>query len=157
MTTFHAAPPVPAHDSADALATVRSHGLRASAARRAVLDALFAARGPVSADAIAGSIARSGGSADLASVYRNLETLDELGLVRHFHAGHGPGLYTVAGDERGYLVCERCGALATAEPRALATLRRGIRLAFGWDAGFGHFPIVGLCPRCTPSTGVEES
>ena len=28
---------------------------------------------------------------DVASVYRNLETLEQIGLVRHFHLGHGPG------------------------------------------------------------------
>ena len=37
---------------------------------------------------------------DLASVYRNLEQLEELGVVRHVHLGHGPGLYALVGGRR---------------------------------------------------------
>ena len=46
-----------------------------------------------------GRVARRGAAAgpasDLASVYRNLEHLEELGVVRHVHFGHGPGLYAL--------------------------------------------------------------
>ena len=43
----------------------------------------------------------SGGAlpeSDITSVYRNLDTLGSLGLVRHFHAGHGPGRYVLDGE-----------------------------------------------------------
>jgi len=45
--------------------------------------------------------------------YRNLETLEEVGLVRHVHLGHGPGLYALAAPEHEYLVCESCHAVRT--------------------------------------------
>ncbi|UTI65159.1 transcriptional repressor [Paraconexibacter antarcticus] len=44
---------------------------------------------------------------DLSSVYRNLERLEALGVVRHVHLDHGPGLYTLQRDsDTDYLVCE---------------------------------------------------
>src|ERR1700710_2375475 len=41
------------------------------------------------ADGLGGRVPRS----DAASTYRNLETLEDLGLVRHMHLGHGAGRY----------------------------------------------------------------
>jgi Fur family ferric uptake transcriptional regulator len=132
-----------------AIAALRAGGLRVSAARRLVLEALFAADGPatveVLADGVGGRVPRS----DVASTYRNLETLEELGLVRHMHLGHGPGRYVLAArEEQDYLACERCGELLAADAAALAPVRALVREAFGYEARFGHFPIVGLCPAC---------
>jgi len=133
-----------------AIAMLRARGLRVSAARRLVLEALFAAGRPVTveelADGLGGRVPRS----DAASTYRNLETLEDLGLVRHMHLGHGPGRYAVAGrDEQAYLACERCGDVLVAEADDLDPLCALVRETFGFEARFGHFPIVGLCPVCT--------
>src|SRR3712207_1173155 len=93
MTVSHAAPPHPASDLDAALRTLRGRRLRFSSARRLVLEALYAAPGPVTAEQIASGLGGRLPSSDLASVYRNLETLEEVGLVRHVHLGHGPGRY----------------------------------------------------------------
>ena len=68
---------------AAALAAVRGYGLRLSAARRVVLAALYAADGPLSAEQIAAGVGGRVPTSDVASVYRNLETLERLGIVRH--------------------------------------------------------------------------
>ena len=133
-----------------AIAALRAGGLRVSAARRLVLGALFAAEAPATveelADGLGGRVPRS----DVASTYRNLETLETLGLVRHMHLGHGPGRYVLAAREaRDYLACERCGDLLAADTDDLEPVRALVREAFGFEARFGHFPIVGLCPDCT--------
>ena len=60
-----------------------------------IVNHLFEAGAPVSAQQIAAGLDRT--PLDLASVYRNLETLEEHGVVRHFHAGHGPGRYVLVG------------------------------------------------------------
>jgi Fur family ferric uptake transcriptional regulator len=114
-----------------------------------VLEALLAAREPISAEEIADGLGGKMTQSDIASVYRNLETLGELGLVRHFHAGHGPGRYVLAGTgDREYLACESCGTLESVEPAALDAVREAVRELSGFEARFSHFPIVGLCPRC---------
>jgi Fur family ferric uptake transcriptional regulator len=136
-------------DLDEAIAAVRRTGLRLTAARRLVLEALLAAREPISAEEIADGLGGKMTQSDIASVYRNLETLGELGLVRHFHAGHGPGRYVLAGTgDREYLACESCGALESVEPAALDAVREAVRELSGFEARFSHFPIVGLCPRC---------
>ena len=143
MSRAHSlAPVVEAPDLQTAFAIVRERGMRLSTARRLVLEALYQAPGPLTADQI-------GGALDIASVYRNLETLEEIGLVRHVHLGHGPGLYarsSVGASE--YLLCDACGAVVTVEPERLDDVRDLIRDRFGHEARFTHFPIAGLCPQC---------
>jgi Fur family ferric uptake transcriptional regulator len=137
-----------------AVATVRARGLRLSSARRLVLEALFAAGEPVTAERIAAGLDGRMPRCDLGSVYRNLETLERVGVVRHVRAAHGAGLYAIArGEDEGFLACERCGEVRPANPHAVAVIRGAVRKAFGYDASFASFPIVGVCPRC----GREES
>lgn len=132
-----------------AVAAVRDSGLRVSAARRLVLESLFEAGRPISAEDIASGLRGRLPRSDLTSVYRNLETLEELGLVRHFHFGHGAGRYALAGaDERSYLVCELCGRHDAVDPQRLDRVRAQVREAFGYEASFMHFPVVGICPEC---------
>jgi len=115
-----------------------------------VLEALFAAGEPVTAERIAAGLDGRMPRSDLGSVYRNLETLERVGVVRHVRAAHGAGLYTIARDEHeGFLACERCGEVRKANPQAVAVIRGAVRRAFGYDARFGSFPIVGVCPRCS--------
>src|SRR6476619_6487967 len=128
---------------------LRGRGLRVSASRRVVLGTLFAAERPVTAEQIADGLGGRRTEADVASVYRDLETLEELGVVRHFHAGHGPGRYVLAGDgDREYLACDRCGALEAVDSRQIDSLRDEIRARFGFEVSFTHFPMVGSCDAC---------
>jgi Fe2+ or Zn2+ uptake regulation protein len=131
------------------LRAVRQRGLRASSARRLVLQALAHAARPVTAEQIAGGLDGSVPASDLGSVYRNLDTLERAGVVRHLRAARGPALYTLArADEAGYVMCERCGEVVAAEREALATVRAVLRLELGYDTAFTRFPIVGVCRAC---------
>src|SRR3954464_3745010 len=131
------------------LNTVRSHGLRVSTARRCVLDALLAAERPLTAEEIAGD-------ADVASVYRNLETLEAIGIVRHVHLGHGPGRYALSARSGGWATCEACRESTLLDDEALRAIRRVIMETAGFDAGFGHFPIVGRCPACSDASSDRD-
>jgi Fur family ferric uptake transcriptional regulator len=154
MTLAPDAPPLECRTVAAAVAVLRDRGLRLSTARRLVLEALFAADGPVSAEHVSRRL-----RLDLSSVYRNLELLESHGLVRHVHLGHGPGLYALRGHgEQEYLYCERCGAVHALPPEELDLVREHVRQRFGYEARFTHFPIVGTCPACylEPSEAVSR-
>jgi Fur family ferric uptake transcriptional regulator len=141
--------PVVVADLNEAMDAVRRRGLRLTSSRRLVLEALLTAREPISAEDIADGLGGRMTRSDIASVYRNLETLGALGLVRHFHAGHGPGRYVLEGlADREYLACESCGALESVDPSTLDGVRDQVRELSGYEARFSHFPIVGLCSRC---------
>jgi len=132
-----------------AVREVRARGLRASSARRLVLTALLSAERPVTAEDVARGLGGRTTPSDLGSVYRNLETLERAGVVRHLRPAHGPSLYTLAReDEAGYVTCERCGELRAADREALAGVRAALREALGYEGAFASFPIVGVCGSC---------
>ena len=132
-------------DVADAL---RGQGGRLTTPRRLVLQALFATGDLVTAERIAAGT-DTGVALDLSSVYRNLEKLEELGVVQHIHVGHGPGVYGLLSEgEREYLVCEVCGRVTSADVEQLDRVRAVIRKQFGYEARFTHFPIHGRCSDC---------
>jgi Fur family ferric uptake transcriptional regulator len=151
-------PPVAVADLDAAIDAVRERGLRLTAARRLVLEALLAADAPVSAEDIAGGLGGRLPASDLTSTYRNLETLEGLGLVRHFHAGHGPGRYVLEGRaEQEYLACEICGRVEAVDPAGLASAREAIRARTGFEARFSHFPVVGRCAGCAAQAGTDAA
>jgi Fur family ferric uptake transcriptional regulator len=145
VTTAPERRPLPFAGVEEILAALRGAGHRVSAPASQVIDALFEADGPVSAEHIAGRRPRL----ELTSVYRNLERLEALGVVSHVHVGHGPGLYALArGSDREYLTCDCCGRVTTVEPAALDEVRDVLHERFGHHARFSHFPIHGLCADC---------
>ena len=146
---------MPALDAA--VTVLRDRGLRVSSARRLVLEALYRSPGPIPAESIAGGLSGRLPRSDLASVYRNLDTLEQIGLVRRLHLGHGPALYGMATEPRDYLVCERCRSLTTVDPARLDGVRAAIRQAFGFRASFDQFPIVGMCLACESRKAVADS
>jgi Fur family transcriptional regulator, ferric uptake regulator len=129
----------------DAIQALRDSGLRLSTVRRLVLEALYAADGPVSAAHLSRTL-----SLDESSVYRNLELLEHRGVVRHLHLGHSPGLYVLASEhEVEYLYCPRCAKVSAVSPDRLDPVREEIQREFGYTPRFTHFAIVGTCRDCT--------
>ena len=114
MTLAPDAPRLVVADPDEAIEALRESGLRLSTARRLIIEALFDASGPVSAQELAQTL-----SLEESSVYRNLEVLERHGLTRHVHLGHGPGLYALVGRDDGeFLYCERCAQAHRARARA---------------------------------------
>ena len=148
MTVAPRSQPLAFHSIDDVAAELRRQGGRLTTPRRLVLQALFEAGELVSAERIAAGT-DTGVALDLSSVYRNLERLEELGVVRHIHIGHGPSVYgLLEHGEREYLVCEVCGRVTAADAEQLDRVRAVIRKEFGYEARFTHFPIHGRCSDC---------
>ena len=137
-------------DSIDEVAdALREAGHRLTTPARLIIEGLFAAEGPISAERLAERAGSGGTALELTSVYRNLERLERLGVVSHVHVGHGAGLYALArGRDREYLVCERCGRVTEVDPAALDGVREELHRRFGYEVRFRHFPIHGLCEAC---------
>jgi Fur family ferric uptake transcriptional regulator len=131
------------------LNTVRAHGLRVSTARRLVLQALLAAERPLTAE----ELAQPDGH-DVGSGYRNLEALEAIGVVQHIHLGHAAGRYELRGRTAGWASCDGCGRSTPLTAAQLEAIRRAVRAATGFDAGFSHFPVAGSCPDCHNERGL---
>ena len=144
MTASPDSPPQVFASLEEAIRSLRDSGLRLSTPRRLVLEALFAAVGPISASHLSRTL-----SLDESSVYRNLDLLEHRGVVRHLHLGHSPGLYVLASEhEVEYLYCERCAKVTAVPPELLDPIREQVQDRFGHTPRFTHFAIVGTCQDC---------
>jgi Fur family ferric uptake transcriptional regulator len=127
---------------------LREAGFRSGGARRRVVELLGAescALSPLEIDRRLEQVGR-------ASVYRTLEQLEELGLVRRLDMG-GISCYErvePGGEHHHHMVCERCHAVIPFEDdgleRAIHAVSRGA--GAGFDVSEHEVVLRGICSRC---------
>jgi Fur family ferric uptake transcriptional regulator len=135
--------------------TVRASGKRLTVQRRLVLDAVQRARHHVTAEEIARRVRARHPQIDPSTVYRNLEALEELGLVTHTHLDDRVTRWHRADTHpHGHLVCRVCGTETEIRPAALEAMARRLRDEHRFEADLAHSAIVGICRQCrvVPST-----
>lgn len=88
-------------------------------------------------------------SLGLVTVYRTLETLDELGLARRVHGQGNCHGYARANSTCGhYLVCYRCGQVTEFPCQGIEGLIEAVRQRSGFTVEGHLLELVGLCPTC---------
>ncbi len=87
------------------------------------------------------------------TVYRTLDVLEDLGVVRH---GHGPDgreeFHVLPEAEHGHLHCESCGTSWDLSLDDARTLVRSLRARRGFVVDLSHVTIVGRCAGCVDPT-----
>ena len=131
---------------------LRVVGQRYTTNRRALVDSLVSARGPVSI----GDLLGGKRSVPQSSAYRNLAVLEQAGVIRRIITDDDFARFELdegLTEHHHHLVCSNCGRIEDVE--VPATVERSIgrsldRLAQG--AGFasvGHrLDLIGLCRSC---------
>jgi len=124
--------------------------MRMTRQRERIIDAVRAL-GHATPDGLAAAVARDGGPAlSLSTIYRNLEALEEVGVVSHTHLDHrSPTYHLFDHADHIHLVCLSCGAviesaLATADPFA-----GNLLTTYGFVADVKHMAIHGWCAACS--------
>ena len=125
-------------------------GHRAGGAREAVVKQLGRQSCCLSAQEISDELRAKGTDVGLASVYRALDALAQLGLVHRIDVG-GTACFEPAdpsGDHHHHAICERCGKRdAFADPE-LERLIDGVAARLGYDLGGHEVVLRGSCPDC---------
>ena len=122
---------------------LRGAGLRASAGRTAVVELLATQKCLASPQEIVLALRDRGEKGSAATVYRALETLHGLGLVRRFDAG-GVARYEPvdpSGEHHHHLVDERTGEVVPFEDAELERAIEGIGRRLGLEVT-GHDVIL---------------
>jgi Fur family ferric uptake transcriptional regulator len=128
---------------------VRASGKRMTIQRRLVLEALERAKHHTTAEEIAARIRAKHPQIDPSTVYRNLESLEELGYVTHTHFEDRVTRWHLADAHRhGHLVCRQCGAELEVPMSLLEPLARRLRAEHGFVADLAHSAVVGICRAC---------
>ncbi len=83
-----------------------------------------------------------------ATVYRTLELLTELGIVRPIYVGeHGPTYIRAEGGHH-HLVCSQCGAIVDFDQCVADGMERELEVQFGFEIRSHLLEFYGLCPSC---------
>jgi Fur family ferric uptake transcriptional regulator len=127
----------------DLASQLHERGLRMTPQRRQVLDAIHGL-GHATPEELAEAVP----GVDVTTVYRTVELLEELGLVRHAHLGHGAPSYRPAEDEHVHIVCHRCGSVTDLAPDVADTLADRLRVEYGFTLDRAHFTVSGECREC---------
>jgi Fur family ferric uptake transcriptional regulator len=91
---------------------------------------------------------------NLSTVYRNLETLENVGLVLHTHLGHGGATYHAAEElTHLHLVCSDCGDIGDAPIDTAANFVNTLSDDYGFKTDVTHFAVYGLCSKCSSKSG----
>ena len=127
---------------------LRDRGLRLTPQRELVLAAVREL-GHATPEEVAEKVRQSHPGINLSTVYRNLETLENVGLVLHTHLGHGGATYHAAEElTQLQLVCGVCGSVGDAPIEAAASFVTSLADDFGFRTDVSHFAIYGTCADC---------
>ena len=133
----------------DDLATrLREQGLRLTPQRQLILRAVEELR-HATPDEVLAHVRSQVSSVNASTVYRTLEVLEELGLVRHTHlSDRAPTYHSAREPEHFHLVCRNCQRVRSVEPDVATALVATLRTEHGFAVDLGHLAIFGNCVNC---------
>jgi Fe2+ or Zn2+ uptake regulation protein len=128
---------------------LRRLGVRVTPQRLFVLEALEQGGGHMTAEEIMRWAMQRYPAINLATIYRTLDLLIDVGLVAQIHLDAGATSFELVGAEpHHHLVCEHCGAVIEMDETMFAALGDRLLAAYGFHARPRHMAIFGLCRVC---------
>lgn len=122
--------------------------------RQLVLDAVRAL-GHATPEQICSHVQRSAPAVNITTIYRTLDLMERIGLVRHTHLGHGAPNYSAQEHQHVHLVCHSCGAVAEAPTDLMDGLAERLRADSAFDLDVSHVALSGLCRSCQAAAAVS--
>jgi len=128
---------------------LRRRGLRWTSQRQTVIEVLVASDGHVTgAELLERCRARDPGTTP-STVYRTLDLLEEIGLVRHGHDADGrEEFHVLPAGQHGHLHCSMCGSTWEIDERRGEAVAAALRSEDGFELDIGHVTLVGRCRQC---------
>jgi Fur family ferric uptake transcriptional regulator len=128
---------------------LREKGYRLTPQRELILGAVDRL-GHATPDEVLAEVHKESQAINASTVYRTLEVLEELGLVRHAHlSDRAPTYHSVSGHEHFHLVCRNCRHVISVAPDVLSPLLATLKDDHGFSVDVGHLTVFGTCEDCS--------
>lgn len=131
--------------------TLHERGLRMTPQRQLVLDAVRELE-HATPEQICAQVQRVAPAVNITTVYRTLDLLERLGLVRHTHLGHGAPGYSAQEHQHLHLVCHACATIIEAPANLMAGLAEQLLAEAGFVLDASHVALSGRCPTCAEAS-----
>ena len=130
-------------------AILRDSGYRLTPQRELVLRAVERL-GHATPDEVLTAVRSESQAVNISTVYRTLELLEDLRLVRHAHiTDRAPTYHSAAAPAHVHLVCRECGAVTEVTPEEVAPMTNVLKDRYGFATDVGHLTVFGTCRTCT--------
>ena len=127
---------------------LRGSGHRLTPQRAAVLAAVERL-GHATPEQVYAEVCDSAGSVNLSTVYRTLELLDDLGVIRHAHlSDRAPTYHARTDHEHVHLICRGCQKVISVEESAVASALGPLAEIHDFEPDYGHLVVFGRCGAC---------
>jgi Fur family ferric uptake transcriptional regulator len=129
-------------------ARLRESGHRLTPQREMVLAAVEKLR-HATPDEVYAEVRAHSDSINLSTVYRTLELLDELGLIRHAHlSDRAPTYHSATGHEHAHLICRSCRTVVSIDREQAEAALGELAERHGFRPDYGHLTVFGTCADC---------
>ena len=129
-------------------ARLRASGHRLTPQRELVLAAVETL-GHATPDEVYAEVRTRSAAINLSTVYRTLELLDELGLIRHAHlTDRAPTYHAATGHEHAHFVCRSCHEVTSVGRHRVEDALGPLTEELGFRPDYGHLSVFGLCRSC---------
>ena len=85
---------------------------------------------------------------NITTIYRTLDLLERIGMVRHTHLGHGAPTYSEQEHQHVHLVCHSCGSVTEIPTDVMEQLADRLRTESGFELDSTHVALSGACRNC---------
>jgi Fur family transcriptional regulator, ferric uptake regulator len=127
---------------------LRGSGYRLTPQRELILRAVETL-GHATPDEVLAKVREQSSAVNVSTVYRTLEVLEELGLIRHAHlSDRAPTYHSVTDHEHFHLVCRNCHRIVSVDPEVLEPLSDRLQDLHHFVVDVGHLTIFGRCESC---------
>lgn len=133
----------------DLTQALTQEGYRITAARRAILRALVNSGGHVTADELADLVHEDTPGVGRMTVYRTLDLLVQLALIRPVYQGTGAAHYILMQDgHHHHLVCSHCGHVIEFDECVVGRLEEIVGERFNFAVEGHLLEFYGRCQGC---------
>lgn len=131
---------------------LQAHGYRRTAARTAILKAIIASGAHCTANDLVGLVRKDAQQVGRMTVYRTLELLCELGVMRPVYQGSGAAHYVLLEDgHHHHLICGVCDRVQEFDECFLSALQERIGDQFNFQVQGHLLELYGVCEQCADS------
>ena len=129
--------------------TVSEKGYRLTDARREVIRALNDAHGHISADELYTLLQTNGSKVGRMTVFRTLDLLAEVGVIRPTYLGNGAAHYVLLHDgHHHHLVCTSCDKTIEFDDCTISDLAQQLSDRHDFSVAGHLIEIYGVCADC---------
>lgn len=128
-------------------------GMRRTAQRTMVYNAIVRLGGHCTAEEIATELHKAKPGFPRSTVYRALEALTASGSVYAAHLGDGPTHYELASGDHHHAVCQVCGGVLHIQEELVTELEAHLEQGHRFRPVRTEVLVVGVCDDCSRNPG----